>query len=134
MKFLRTAAALTLFAVAGCGDSTGPSDVSGSWTLQTVNGDTPPAIVYEDAFYKLEVFYAEYDINANGTYTLTSDLSEDDGPIFREVELGTYSLDGSRITFEDDEGFSLTGTISNDRLTFSELGVTLVYERNPMLE
>ena len=134
MKFLRTAAALTLLAVAGCSDSTGPGDVSGSWTLQTVNGATPPAIVYEDAFYKLEVLYAWYDINANGTYTLTSDLREDDGAAFRQVEIGTYSLDGSRITFEDDEGFSLTGTISSDRLTFSELGVTLVYERDPMLE
>lgn len=134
MRLLRTAAALALFAVAGCGDSTGPGDVSGSWILQAVNGDSPPAIVYEDASYKLEVLYAGYDINANGTYTLTSDLREDDGPAFREVEIGTYSLDGSRITFEDDEGFSLTGTISDDRLTFSELGVTLVYERAPLLE
>ena len=134
MKVLRTAAALTLFAAAACGDSTGPGNVTGAWILQRVNGNSPPAIVYQDAFYKLEVFYAEYDINANGTYTLMSDLSEDDGPIFREVEVGTYSLDGSQITFEDDEGFSLTGTISDDQLTFSELGVTLVYERAPSLE
>lgn len=52
MRLLLTAAALTLFAVAGCGDSTGPGDVSGSWILQAVNADSPPAIVYEDAFYR----------------------------------------------------------------------------------
>ena len=135
MRLLRSAAAVALYAAAACGDSTGPADVSGRYVLQTVNGSPPPVVVYEDEFYKLEVISAEYTLNANSTYVLTSQLREDDGAVFQEEEFGTFSVDGSRITLDDDEGFdSLTATISGRRLIFSELGLTAVYEKVPDLE
>ncbi len=134
-SFLSALAGLALLAACG-GDSTGPGEtnVVGSYTLQTVNGNNLPwrAIVIGNDWF--EIASGSGSINADGTYSLTFNWREsiagqtDEGS---ESSVGTYTRNGNAITFRDaSDGSTASGTISGRQISVTVEGVVLVYVRN----
>lgn len=119
-------AALVLTLVACGGDKAiGPQDVTGSYTLRTVNGANPPSVVYQDADQKLEVTDGTLVLTADHKWSGTlggrlTDLSTGDHEDQPGLPLdgGTYTLSGSTLTLNDPtEGLTFTGTVSSGTLT-----------------
>ena len=125
--------AVTLLACGG--DSTGPGgNVAGTWELTTVNGAGLPFTLVQIAspVYRLEVMGDIYTFNDNGTWTGTTTLRENDNGTITttsEPSSGTWSQAGANVTINYEDTSSSTATISGDRITFAEGGVTAVYER-----
>jgi hypothetical protein len=134
-SFLSALAGFALFAACG-GDSTGPGDTNivGSYTLQSINGNPVPwrAIVIGNDWF--EIASGSGSINADGTYSLTFNWREsvagetDEGS---ESLVGTYTRNGNAITFRDaSDGSTAIGTISGRQISVTSEGVVLVYVRN----
>jgi hypothetical protein len=125
--------AVTLLACGG--DSTGPGrNVAGTWELTTVNGSGLPFTLFQVATppYRLEILGDVITANENGTWTGTITLRENDNGTITttsEPESGTWSQAGANVTITYSDGSAVSGTISDDRITLSESGLTIVYER-----
>lgn len=125
--------AVTLLACGG--DSTGPGgSVAGTWELSTVNGAGLPFTLIQVATppYRLEIMSDVIIANENGTWTGTTTFRENDnGTITTTSEPGngTWSQGGANVTINYSDGTSSTATISGDRITFTESGLTAIYER-----
>ena len=121
--------------MAACGDSTGPSEtnISGTYELQTINGQNLPFTLLIVGTYQLEIAAGSVTINANGTYEESTTVREIDGSsttTTTETSSGTWTRTNNAVTFVDGEDqTSLTGALSGSTLTFSEEGSTLVYQR-----
>jgi hypothetical protein len=134
-SFLSALAATAL--LAACGDSgTGPddTDIVGSYTLQTINGNAVPwrLALGNDWF---EITSGSGNINADGTFRLTYDWRASvSGQVDGDSEdlVGTYTRNGNAITFRDpsDGSTVATGTISGRQLTVTYEGDVLVFVRN----
>ena len=103
---LAFAAALSM-SVSACQDSTNPSAVlSGTYTLQTIGGQTPPVPVYADPQGTTELVGAYIRINRDGTFidvltyrdTPTGGVP---GPTYDRETDGTWSLSGNTLEFTD---------------------------------
>lgn len=125
--------ALGLTATA-CSDSTGPGDsIAGTYTLQSINGQPLPFLVDNSGNPNSEVVLAQVNLDASGNYsslTRYRDTYPNQQPILvDETFTGFWTLSGSQITLTE-PGFAPTyGTISNNRITISDFGFTLVYVR-----
>jgi len=133
-RFLAVALTAATFASTACGggDSIGPNSVTGTYTLQSVNGAGLPAAILEDASYKLEVLSGSYTLSSNNTYSATASFKETDNGVVTpttQFETGTYTLHGSSVTFTDSDDFQTDGTISGSDLTISAGGLTVRYSR-----
>jgi hypothetical protein len=133
-SFLSALAAIAL--LAACGDSgTGPDDtnIAGSYTLQTINGNSLPWRLGggNDWF---EFTSGSGNINADGTFTLTYNWRESiSGQVDAGSEplVGTYTRNGNAITFtEASTGDTATGTISGRQISVTSGGFVLVFVRN----
>lgn len=128
-----TTLALTACA-GGAGDSVGPGSLAGTYSLQTVNGKSPPVVIIEDAGYRLEVLSGTYTLNVDDSYSATASFREtEDGVVTpsSESETGHYSVHGSSVTFTDSDGFEIDATISGSTLTLVADGLTARYSRQP---
>lgn len=135
-RSLRTEVTLLVAAllVVACGDSTGPSsDHLGTYTLRSVDGAVPPAVMYEDALFKFEITAASLTLNAAGacgaimSFRLTD---KETSAVTSDTESGvcSYSISGSTLTVTAD-GETSTATISGGTITVSVDGDVLVYRR-----
>ena len=127
-----TVATFALAACGGGGDAIGPSTIAGTYTLQTVNGNALPAVLLEDAGYKLEVLSGSYTLNGDNSYSATASFRETENAVVTpstESESGTYVVRGSSVTFTDSDGFQTGGTISGTNLTLAAAGLTIRYSR-----
>lgn len=126
--------AVSLLACGG-GDSTGPGgNIVGTWELTTVNGSGLPFTLVQVATppYRVEILGDVYVFADNGTWTGTTTIREDDnGTITTTTEPnnGTWSQGGANLTVTFSDGSTSPATISADRITFAEGGLTAVYER-----
>jgi hypothetical protein len=115
---LAFAAALTMGASA-CQDTTNPSSVlSGTYTLRSINGQTPPVTV--DATTEITGGYIR--IDRDGTYSdvltyrdLSSGISTD------ETINGTWALSGNTVEFTDfnDPYNPYYASVSNGQIVFT---------------
>lgn len=130
---LAVAAALSM-SVSACQDSTNPSAVlSGTYTLRTVNGQTPPFAL--DASTQLVSGYIT--IDRSGTYidVLTyRDISGGvAGPSYNDTINGTWALSGNTIALTDvqDPYNPYYATVQNGQLVFYDpaSGTTTVYAK-----
>ena len=139
--------AALVFTLVACGGdkATGPQNVTGTYTLQTVNGVNPPSAVYQDTQQKVEVTDGTLNLNANNTWTGTlggrfTDFTVTPNDVIdfarQPLNGGTYTLNGSSLTLNDPtERLVFTGTVSNGTLTLNVdlLGAgqltTLVYSK-----
>ena len=124
--------------LSACGDGTGPSaaDATGTYTLQTANGVSLPATVYEGSDFKFEVL--------SGSLILTSDKRYREPVSFRvtdnasnqvftasEEDTGTYTVKGSNITFTsaDPDVGTYPGTVNDGTIRYTVEGVSLVFRK-----
>jgi hypothetical protein len=139
--------AALVFTLVACGGdkATGPQNVTGTYTLQTVNGANPPSAVYQDTQQKVEVTDGTLNLSANNTWTGTlggrfTDFTVTPNDVIdfagQPLNGGTYTLNGSSLTLNDPtEQLVFTGTVSNGTLTLNVdlLGAghitTLVYSK-----
>ncbi len=101
--FARPLLALAFVAgLAACGsdnNSTGPGDVSGTYTLQSVGGNSLP-YAFPNSTDNIVVSSATLNLNSDHTYSVaaagSANGSADDNVI---ADAGTYTLSGSTVTF-----------------------------------
>jgi hypothetical protein len=137
-RFALVLAAVVPLTLSGaCGDdSTSPeATIFGSYTLQTVNGNTLPwrfLVVGNDW---AEITGGNGNINRDGTYSLTGNfrvMESGQTSTFSETSTGTYARNGNTITFTDQSnGATASGTISGSQITVTdEGGVVYVFRKN----
>lgn len=127
---MRRVFALAALAVAlvGCGDSTGPTSITGTWNLQSINNQSVPYTVFEintGTPYKFEITGMNVDVNSGGSFTLTTNYRTTQGTSVEtssDVTTGTWSQSGSTITFTDssDPSSTSTATVTGDVMTITE--------------
>ena len=120
--------------VFGCGGSFTMDDVSGAYTLQSVNGQDLPATLADDVDPRTTIEFTSGSITltAAGTWsgTLSSTATYRDGTTDSEpgIQSGTFTLiEPSTIRFTN--GDTLTGTWDGDTITLIELGYTNVFKK-----
>ena len=103
-----------------CGDDpTGPESVAGLYILQTINSEALPFQAQGD-----EVSAGSIQLNSDGTFTVSFTL--DGRP---DSETGTFTVDGSTVTFFEEGDVDFTGTVSGDTLTIVDGGFTFVFRK-----
>lgn len=119
-------------AMAGCGgddggDSSGPTNIAGTYILRTYNNGALPATVFEQPGYKIEILSGRITLNANGTYSEAASIRQTINGTAQAPEPhdgnGTWTRSGNRITLNDsdpDEDDTVV-TLQNDgALTITE--------------
>ena len=131
---LAVAAALSLpFAACGGDGGTGlDTELSGTYTLRSVNGQPLPFVAYEDAVEKFELLGDEFDFGAR-TFTQSTDFRYTErGVVTTDTfeDSGRYTLDGNALTVEfDSDGSSVTGAVDGNSFTLAGDGVVLLYRK-----
>ena len=129
----RIALLLAVVALAACNnDSTSPNgNVSGTYSLRTVNGNTLP-YTFSDGSVLIS---DQLTLNSNGTYTDIANFSNANS----NPEQGYWSINNNLITFNEQTlngqtGANYTGSLSGSVLTetFSVNGgtITEVYQKD----
>jgi Lipocalin-like domain len=121
----------------GCGDSTGPGGVAGTYSLRSINGDPLPAVIAEGTGFREEATAGFIRLNSGGTFTASNTSRITIGGSTNEVTLnisGTYTRSGDEITltFDNPDGPGMSEVIvewDGDRLTLFDFGDIWVYER-----
>jgi hypothetical protein len=105
-----------------------PTTPVGSYTLQTVNGKTPPVAVIVLAPYMVEITNATFELAATGSYTsvLTSRQTVPGNiSTFVDSAAGTWVQSGSNITLTSVvDGATTTGTATWDKGLLTLTGAT----------
>jgi hypothetical protein len=107
-------------------------NVTGDYQLRSINGTTPPALIYSEPGYTEEVLSATFTLNTDGSYT--------DAAIIRETtngrsvtssstSYGFYDEYNGDITFNEQGGRQYYGTVTSGRLEVDDQGLTMMYTR-----
>lgn len=136
-KFLSAFVLLVLAVFAGaCSDSTGPSeleaDISGTYTLQTVNGASPPAIIVQVGADRIEVTGGQLTLNRDKTFGSSISYRVVQGgntSTDTQNDSGTYQQNGNMVQLSRGNGTRDSGSVSGDTLTIVAGGVTLVFQK-----
>lgn len=133
------AGVFAMIAMAACGGNDGinePETIAGKYVLKTVNNQPMPFVVFEEPGYKLEVTYSDYVLSNNGTFTNNVTWRETDQGVVtteQDASSGTYTANGSTLSFVSPDGDPFQGTLAGNKLTVtvSEDGLTVVavYEK-----
>ena len=118
-----------------CSEAAGPGrGVEGAWRLQTVNGLALPFTLPESGVDKLELTAEVITLVRPSSLTIVTTFRVTDGSnVFPESipDEGTYAVTGSTVTFTwDSDGSTSTATVSGDRMTLQDIGLTFVYHRD----
>jgi hypothetical protein len=130
----RLVALLALATAVACGgDSTSPSaTVTGSYSLRTVNGSPVPYTVIQIGADKYEIVSDVVTINEGGTWSETgTDRTTQNGQVTNGTitDGGTYTLNGTAITFVSTESGTVNGSVGGGTLTITAEGLALVYQK-----
>jgi hypothetical protein len=117
----RLACAAFILAAAACGGdkSTAPKRIEGTYTLQSIDGQTLPMIYYDDATagQRIEVLSGSITLSSDGTFSAPWSLRVTDGGTtgpYSETCTGTYTRSGNNITRVETDGVWCGGTYSVD--------------------
>jgi hypothetical protein len=135
-KLLTLTFAIASALITGCGSdgaTTAPSQssIAGTWNLATINGSPLPFVV-QASNPKLEVLSDQLVVNANGTFTENGQLRvSQGGTVVNQavVGAGTYTLDGTAVSFQWSDGSTGTATVSGRTATVAEDGYSYVYKQ-----
>lgn len=123
------ALAVLAVALAGCSDATGPTTVTGSWNLQTVNNQSLPYTMVSTTVgstpYKYEITGMTITVNSGGSYTTTMNDRTTQGTTVStssSSSQGTWTQSGTDLTFTDasDSTSTSSATISGNVMLFTE--------------
>lgn len=137
MRVFMRAAAIGLFAlVAACGGGddgiTDPPSIAGTYNLATIDGESPPILVFDQPGITVEIMSGNFILAADKTFTTNVVFRiTEDGQVSTESETfgGTYSVTGSTVTFAYSDGDSDSATLAGNTLTFSDGGSTAVFRK-----
>ena len=127
------AVALCAAVVACGGDSATATSagIAGTYTLATVNGGPLP-FTFQAAEPKLELLSDQLILTAAGTFTESTVVRvTDEGVVTTRTfpDAGTYIVDAGLASLTFGDGSIGTYTVGNNRLTGTELGLTVVYTK-----
>jgi hypothetical protein len=141
MRRLLGSALLVLLVACGGDKATGPNaSVTGNYTLRTVNGNSVPAVVFQDAQEKDELTGGNINLNADNTWSgslsaKATNLATGSVVTASVPANGTYTNNNGSLTLTDSQDASqLTGTVGGGTLSISgDIGlgslVTLVFKK-----
>jgi len=118
----RTVLAAALLAAAACGDDdddpAGPADISGTYTLRTVDGNPVPATFSDPDGDELRFNSGSLTLNQGGTYNGALGVTFNSAP-FDLADEGTFTRSGNTLTFAStiDADNDFTATISGTTIT-----------------
>ena len=127
-------AVFSFFALAACGDddATGPgSSITGTYQLQTVNGQPLPYTIFDFGANKVEATQATLTLNENRTFNGAVTLRRtENGAVRTETvtESGSYTQTDNTIQFTFLNN-TATGVVSGNSLTVNTSGAVLVYQK-----
>ncbi len=135
LKIGRRLAILGMLAMtmAACGDDdddnpTTPTNITGTYTLRTVNGQQPPAMIFQAPGFRLDIRSAALTLNSGGTFDMTIGFRETDGTTtgtpddYEEDFTGTWTRTGNTIQMVDEFEDEYTGTVQGDgAIVFSNI-------------
>lgn len=116
--------AASILVLGACGDSTGPDDdYLGTYALVEVNGQTLPFTIEEDG-EQITIVSGSITLLANGRWTEEIDadflLAGQPAPLrFQLDDGGSYTVTGSTLRLNSDEGFSFNGSVTGGVLTYT---------------
>lgn len=119
-------------ALAGCGDSTGPKSIVGSYTLQTVNGGALPYILSQSGANKTEILSGAFTLNADHTFSDQGTVRITQSGVATTTAgsaSGTYVQNNTAITLTYSDNSVDMASINGKTMTLISDGVTLVYTR-----
>ena len=124
---------VSLFLVS-CNDASAPGrGVAGTWRLETVSGSALPFTLPDEPVDKLELTGEVITLVPPNTLTIVTNFRvTDGGNVFTESipDGGTYVANGSTVllTWASD-GTTDTATVSGNKMTLDDIGLTFVYRR-----
>jgi hypothetical protein len=123
--------AMGLF-LTGCQDTSKPttqaSAHTGTYTLVTVNDNKVPYIPVPEGSAP-QVQSGAFTLNADGSVTHATNFGQVDGKELSHDSNGTYTLDGSRVSFQWTGGGTTTATLEGNTLTLDWEGAIFVYRK-----
>lgn len=127
---------LTGVLLTACGDAFSPGGVSGTYNLESINGNPLPAEIELPGVFTADrtvIAAGSVTLNADGTYSvsLTWEITEQ-GITTTDpfTDSGTFTLvEPSTIRFAEAGGSETTGTLDGDRLTITAGDFSFVYRK-----
>lgn len=134
-RLLVTALSLSLLGGAvACRDSTGPgASLSGTYTLQTVNNQTPPVTIC-DNLGCFAVLGGQLQLDASGNFVDQLQIQQQGSLSNVQTTQGYWVLSGNQISLVDTyDNIRLDGTVSGSTITLIDVttgtAIPLVYTR-----
>jgi hypothetical protein len=132
-RLLAAACAVLVFGCGGGDTPTQPAAITGTYTLQTINGSPLPYVTFQDASNNKDEIVGETFTLAEGgqwshTYrerlTISGSASTTDGQTS-----GTFNGSASALSFTSTVNERFTGQVNGNTLTLQRVARTLVYTR-----
>lgn len=114
---------LVVFALASCGDGTGPNLIEGDFGLIEVNGEPVPVLVEATVNCDGFITSGTLSLETTGRYELgaelTTDCTRSGGEVSSQVlgTFGNYTRSGKTISFQIPGAFPITATFENNTIT-----------------
>jgi hypothetical protein len=132
MTVLATALVLP-FSACGDDDPTSPNvDVTGTFTLRTINGEDLPVIIAQVGEDMIEVTEGTIRLNADSTFSDSTTFRITEGGVVTIEEdgaVGTYTQSGTSVTLHPSEGAPYAVSVSGNTLTQTAGAFALVYQK-----
>ena len=110
--------------LAACGSdkssSTGPTNVAGTYSLASIDGNSLPFSVPNNPHHTVVVQSATMTLGSDHSYTLAGTGTSDGGPSTQVVaDAGTYAFSGSTVTFTSSSyaGLVYSGSATSSAIT-----------------
>jgi hypothetical protein len=109
------------------------ANVTGTYTLRTIDGQNLPFILLNVPGYRIEVLADAYTLNSGGDFSSTTSYRETEGTVVSTSEdtyTGTWVQNGSTINLNSTDNGPETATFSGgNTLTFTAGGRTAIYRK-----
>jgi hypothetical protein len=116
----------------GCSPVTSPLDVSGLYSLKTINGAALPAVISQTGATTITVWNDAFTLTPNGTYSEQGYKSSTTSGVISisyPVDAGNFTRRDDAITLESLLVGIRPAVLSNGTLTVVDRGLTLVYQK-----
>lgn len=127
------AASLLVVTLAGCSDLTGIGGVTGTWTLESLNGQRLPVTFFQSSTVREELVSSTLRLESDEEYVVrfTYRITTAAGARTETDETrGFYDRTGDEIRFEDPTDGGVTyGFLDGNRLELESSGDLYVYRR-----
>ena len=131
----RSLLAMSVLGLVTCGgdDATGPESVAGTYTLQSIDGQTLPGVILQvGTTYRLEFTAGSITLNQNTTCGRSFEARETFGSTVTTSTRALaciYNFISERIRFNWSDGSTSSGSIVGSQLTLTEAGNVFIFRK-----